>query len=158
MPARKYPLDPLATVREQHVDEATRALAAAVRAREAAERAAQAARAEEERAAAQAQAVRDAERGKLEQGQLTAADLQRADAWGFAVAEEKRRLQEHAARAAQAETEARAGETRGRAEVSTRKADAEVVEKDRAKWTEQVRKDALGREEEEAAEAWRPKG
>jgi YscO-like protein len=157
MAARKYPLDPLAKLREQHVDAATRELAAAVRARETAEQRTRLAEREKATAEEKARAVRQAERAKLDGGELTAADLQRADAWGVAVAEENKRLEERVARAAATESAARTGEAEQRATVATRKADAEVVEKDRAKWTEQARKEALGREEEEAEEAWRPK-
>lgn len=157
MAAKKYPLDPLAKLREQHVDAAMRELAEAVREREAAERKARAAEEEQERAAARALEMREAERAKLERGELKVADLMRADAWGVAVAEEKRRLEAHVERATVAESEARAGEAEQRTVVAARKADAEVIEKDRAKWTEQARKDALLREEEEAGEAWRPK-
>jgi YscO-like protein len=157
MAARKYPLDPLAKLREQHVDEASRELAAAARARETAEQRTRLAEREKDAAEESARAVREAERAKLEGGELTVADLQRADAWGVAVAEETKRLEERVARAITAESEARTGEAQHRTTVATRKADAGVVEKDRAKWTEQARKDALGREEEEAEEAWRPK-
>ena len=158
MASRKYPLDPLAKLREQHVDDATRELAAAVRTREAAEQRTRAAATEKERAEERARAVREAERTKLEQGELKVADLQRADAWAIAAAEEKRRLEEHVERAREAETHARTGEGQRRAEVATTKADADVVNKDRAKWTERERKDALVREEEEAGEAWRKRG
>jgi hypothetical protein len=157
MAAKKYPLDPLAKLREQHVDAATRELADAVRAREAAERRARAAKEEQEQAEARARAVQAAEQAKLERGELKVADLMRADAWGVAVAEEKRRLDADVERATTAASEARAGEAERRTVVAARKADAEVIEKDRAKWTEQARKDALVREEEEAGEAWRPK-
>ncbi len=157
MAARKYPLDPLAKLREQHVDEATRELAAAVRARETAEQHARQAESDERAAEERARVVREAERAKLEGGELTVADLLRADAWGVAVAAEKDRLAARVERAVTAESEARTGEAQQRTTVAARKADAEVVEKDRANWTEQVRKDTLGREEEEGVEAWRPK-
>lgn len=157
MAAKKYPLDPLVKLREQHVEEATRELGAAVRAREVAEHRTRAAKDEERRAEERAKTVRQGEQAKLEAGQLTVADLQRADAWAFAAAEEKRVLEAQVQRAAEAEAEARSGETRQRDVVASRKADAEVVEKDKAKWTERTRKDALAKEEEEATEAWRPK-
>ncbi len=157
MAARKYPLDPLAKLREQHVDEATRELAEAVRAREAAEQRTRLAERDKATAEERARLVREAERAKLEGGELKVADLQRADAWGVAVEEEQKQLAERVARASAVESEARTGEAQQRATVATRKADAQVVEKDRAKWTEKVHKDAQAREEEEAQEAWRPK-
>ena len=157
MAARKYPLDPLAKLREQHVDEATRELAEAVRAREAAEQRTRLAEREKATAEERARLVREAERAKLEGGELKVADLQRADAWSVAVDEEQKQLAERVARASAVESDARTGEAQQRATVATRKADAQVVEKDRAKWTEKVHKDAQAREEEEAQEAWRPK-
>jgi len=157
MAARKYPLDPLAKLREQHVDEATRELAEAVRAREAAEQRTRLAERERATAEERARLVREAERAKLEGGELKVADLQRADAWSVAVDEEQKQLAERVARASAVESDARTGEAQQRATVATRKADAQVVEKDRAKWTEKVHKDAQAREEEEAQEAWRPK-
>jgi len=157
MAARKYPLDPLAKLREQHVDEATRELAEAVRAREAAEQRTRLAERERATAEERARFVREAERAKLEGGELKVADLQRADAWSVAVDEEQKQLAERVARASSVESDARTGEAQQRATVATRKADAQVVEKDRAKWTEKAQKDAQAREEEEAQEAWRPK-
>ena len=157
MAARKYPLDPLAKLREQHVDEATRELAEAVRAREAAEQRTRLAERERATAEERARLVREAERAKLEGGELKVADLQRADAWSVAVDEEQKQLAERVARASAVESDARTGEAQQRATVATRKADAQVVEKDRAKWTEKAQKDAQAREEEEAQEAWRPK-
>ena len=108
--------------------------------------------------------ARDRERAKDYAGALAALRTARqgqtlatADAWSVAVDEVQKQLADRVARASAVESEARTGEAQQRATVATRKADAQVVEKDRAKWTEKVHKDAQAREEEEAQEAWRPK-
>ncbi len=157
MTSKKYPLDPLVKVRAQAVDTATRALAESIRAREAAERRERVAEDEKRRAEEDACALREAERAKLEQGELKVVDLMRADAWGVAVEAEHERLEQQVQRASEEVRQACAGEGAARAGVASRKAEAEIVEKDRAKWQGRVRREADARQEEEAAEVWRPK-
>ena len=153
----KYALEPLAQLRDRKVDEAARALAGAVGEREAAE--VERARAEQARAGHE-RAVRGAcadEQQALERGELTAADLARADAWQIRVAAERASHDASLARARDVEGRARAKEQGAREQVASRRADAEVVANDRARWQEEQRKRAEARDEEAAAEGRRPK-
>jgi hypothetical protein len=157
MRPRKYPLEPLARVRQMGVDGAARDAAAAVRAREEAsgrrQQAEQSRTAHDERA----RAVRDAERNALERGALTAADLSRALDWEVRVTAECATLARAEESARSEESNAMANEQAARAELAHKKAESEVVEKDRAKWRERERARAEAKEEEAAAEAWRPR-
>jgi colicin import membrane protein len=153
----RYALEPLAKIREERVDEAVRGLAKAVASRESAERGRRAAEAQRTGHEESAARARDAERGALERGELRVEDLARAGEWELRVAAEREALLAAEERARVAAREALAKEQGAMGEVATRKADAEVVEKDRARWAEGQRKRALAREEEEAAEAYRPK-
>jgi len=157
MASKKYPLDPLLKVREKEAERATRALADAVRAREDAERAKRAAEEAKQRAEDEARAIREAEDAKLAGGELKVADLMRGDAWAAGVATEHERLDAQVATAARSLDEARTGEGRAKADMTSRKADVDVVEKDRGKWQDRGRREADARDEQEAAEAWRPK-
>ncbi len=157
MPGRKYPLDPLVKLRERKVDDATRELAGAVSARHAAERkrlAAEEARAQADDAA---KAAREKERAELEDGALRAGDLQRAQAWEFGVAEERKRLTQHVTTAEQGEAAARKTEAEKQTDLAAREADAEVVEKDKERFAQREKTRELAKEEEAAVEAWRPR-
>jgi hypothetical protein len=154
---QKYPLDPLKRLREDRADGAARELGAKVRVREGAEAdkaRAEAKRLEAEQAATQARA---AERAALERGELKVADLARQDAWSVAVQMEKRTLEQAAAAAEQKAQLARSEETAARVVLGEKKAEAEVLVRDQSRWTDAQRKAREAAEEEEAAEAWRPK-
>jgi hypothetical protein len=152
----RYPLEPLARLREKKVDEATQALAGAVATRAKAEEAR--ARAEQRRAAQESKvaAVRDEERAALAHGELRAADLARAGAWEIAVAAEREQLDATVKSAQGKERAARDAEAGAKQSVASRQADADAVEKDRARWHEHARKRDEAKEEEAASEAWRP--
>jgi hypothetical protein len=153
----KYPLEPLARLRAQKVDEAARVLAGAVTTRETAERVRLGA---EQRRASQeeeAKGVRDVEAEELLRGDLRVADLARAGAWEVRVASEQEKLALALTRAREEEGKAREGEKEARESVAAKRADAEVVEKDAARWREGVRKRAETKEEDAASEAWRRK-
>jgi YscO-like protein len=153
----KYPLESLLGVREAQVDDATSSLGNAVRAREEAERErarAEAARVEHERLAEE---KRTSERQALQEGQLTVADLARNDAWEFGVHAQASQLAQQAAVATKKVDDARTGEDRARDALAAKKADADVVDKDKARFVERQNKRALAVEEELAEEAWRPK-
>jgi hypothetical protein len=157
MTRAKYPLEPLAKVRAHATSAQAAELAKAVRERtraEAERRAADAARA---RAEASASEVRAREGEALSRGQLTVADLARGDAWEARVRAEGAALFEDVARAAEGEAAASDQETHARAELAQRRADADVVEKDRARFDQGQRRREEAREEEGAEEAWRPK-
>ena len=157
MAPKKYPLDPLRKVRDAAVDRASRALGDAVRDREGAERRKRSAEQEARRAEEEAQAIAEAERAKLERGELRVADLARADAWAVAASAEKERLAHQVKVADDTLRGARGAERAAQADVAGRKADADVVEKDRAKWKAAQERAAEARAEEEAAEVWRQK-
>ena len=156
MPAPRYPLEPLVTVRGRKVEAAVQGLADAVRSRETAEGAR---RASEERRDAHdraAEAVRGQEREALGRGELRAADLLAAGAWEARMRAETSAMATAVERARGAEAAAREAEGGARGQVATRKADAQVVDEDRDRWLEGQRKKAEAQEEEEAAEAYRP--
>jgi hypothetical protein len=153
MSGRKYPLDPLIKLRERQVDEATRDLAKAVDARQAAERKRAAAEAEKVRAEQRAKATRSEEREALERGELSVADLMRAQAWELGVAEEQKKLGQQVAIAAQGEQKARVEEDGARTSLASREADAEVVEKDKERFVTRERQREIAKEEEAAQEA-----
>jgi len=153
----RYPLEPLVEVRKRAADVATRRLSGAVKTREAATRArhaAEEARGEHERASSR---VREAERCALERGELRAADLARAETWGLRVAADHARLSEGVERARATEARASDAHLEAQAGASSRRAEADVVAKDRARWEDQRRKSAEARDEEAASEGWRPK-
>jgi hypothetical protein len=152
----RYALEPLATVRKQKVDDAVRALAAAVTGREGAER--DRLSAETRRVAHEADAarIRAVERDALERGELRAGDLASADGWELRVATERAGLVAAVQQTCAAEAEACRTEHQAQEEVAARRADADLVEKDRARWSAGRRKHLEAREEEDAAEAYRP--
>jgi hypothetical protein len=152
MSGRKYPLDPLAKLRHRQVEAATQELAKTVKGRQEAERRREAAEGAAERAAAGARELRDEERAALEDGGLRAADLQRGQAWELGVEEERRRLEQQVAVAAQAERKAATAEAGARDALAAREADAEVVEKDKERFVTRERRRELAKEEENAAE------
>lgn len=153
----RYPLEPLAKLREDQADAAVRGLAEAVSVRHSAERhrlAAEQRRDDHEEAAAR---VREAEGEALARAELRVADLARAGAWETRVASEGESMASQLERAREAETSARDAEVAARGEVTTRKAGAEVVGADRMRWRDALRKVADAKEEEAAEEAFRRK-
>lgn len=155
MPTPKYPLKPLLEHRERKVDDATAELGQAVRARESAEDAKR--HAEEERRVAEekARAIRENEAQKLVNGELSVADLARADAWSFAAQNEQQRLESLVNSADTKVAAARSVETAKRGDLATSMADRDVVAKDEARFVDRSKKKALALEEEAAEEAYR---
>jgi hypothetical protein len=151
----KYPLDPLLDLREKRKDEAGAALAGAVAARTQAEEAATRAAGARQSAEQTAAVTRSREAKALEDGALTAADLQRAGAWEQRVESERLALMKKEEEARAAEAAAREQEAGARGELAARDADVEVVAKDRARHLERLRREAEAKAEEEASEAWR---
>jgi hypothetical protein len=135
-------------LRERQVEGATGDLAQAVSAREKAERAREMAENALERSDEAAERLRDAERRALEEGELRAGDLHRAEAWEMGVAAERTKLAQSVATTESAEAGARAKEEEACAALATREADAKVVEKDKERWDERVRRRELAKEEE----------
>lgn len=152
----RYALEPLASLRRDQADGAVRGLAAAVAARDVQERQRRSAEQRRSEHDARASEVRDAEQEALARGELRAADSARGDAWEVRLAAERAAMTADVERRKSAEEQARSAEGLARAELVAREADAGVIEKDRARWTEQQRLQREAREEEEAAEAYRP--
>lgn len=153
----QYPLEPLADVRERQVEGAVRGLATAVSQREAAASRARAVERAAESHAAAVDRAKDAEREALGRGELTAADLAHAHAWELRVEAERAALAAEQQRARAAESAASDAEVRSREELARRRADADVVAKDRARWETAQQKRADAREEEAMTEAFRQK-
>lgn len=158
MAKAKYPLEKLLELREKRVDEAASSLAGAVRTRETAEQAQARAEAEKRAAHEAADQLRRTETRALEQGTLSAADLQRAHAWEIRVETDQRALARQVEAAEERTGQAREGEVAAQQDLGQKKGDAKVVTEDRARFAERERRVALAKEEEEAAEAWRPRG
>jgi hypothetical protein len=153
----RYPLEPLAKLREDQVDTAVGGLAAALARRGAAERERRAAEQRQDAHEEAAAQVREAEHDALARGELHAADLARAGAWEARVASEREALAANVGRALGGEAQARAAERTSQEEVAARQAAAEVVAADRARWDEALRKKAETKEDEAAEEAFRPR-
>lgn len=153
----QYPLEPLANVRERQVDDAVRGLATAVSQREDASRRARAVEHVAESHAAAVDRTKHAEREALGRGELTASDLAHAHAWELRVEAERAALAAEQQRARAAESAASDAEARSRGELARRRADADVVAKDRARWETAQQKRADAREEETMTEAFRQK-
>lgn len=153
----KYPLKTLAEERRRRVDEAARALAETLRERDAAARARRAAELRCEEHERVTERARETERAALARGELHAADLARAEAWASRVATERGALMLHAEAARAREVEVSECERKARATLALRKADAQVVTNDHARWKAAQRKAVEVKDEEASAEAWRPK-
>jgi hypothetical protein len=152
----KYPLEPLAELRDKKVDEAALDLAVATRARAAAQRKKLASEQKCEAHGAAAAHVRGAESLALARGELRVADLAHAEAWEARIAAERDALVSDVDRACAEEAGARVREKRALDDVASRKAEAQLVTKDRARWQEVLRKRADAKDEEASSEAWRP--
>jgi hypothetical protein len=151
----RYPLEPLARLREDQVEAAVRGLAAAVAGRGAAEDARRTAEHRRDAHAEAAALVRESERLALRRGELHAGDLARAGAWEARVASEHEAMASEVRRALGAEAQARDAERKAQRETASRKADAEAVATDQARWHDALRKKGEAREEEAAEEAFR---
>lgn len=158
MPTKRYPLEPLARLRQERLDGAERALAAAIRARTAAERAGVEARRAHAEQRAKAVAAQDAEHDALVRGELRAVDLARSGAWALRSDAEAARLAAAVLHAKAVEERARAAEERARAAATACAANAQVVSTHQARWQGAERAARERADEEAAVEAWRPKG
>jgi len=157
MRPRRYPLEPLAELRAGQVDAAVRGLATAVAAHDAAERDRRTAERVRDDHAAVAAGVRAAEREALARGELRVGDLAVAGAWEVRIASEGQAMASAVDRTRGVETRARDAEQGAQGTVAARKADAEVVVADRARWQDALRKKVEAKEEEAAEEAFRRK-
>ncbi|HLK40174.1 MAG TPA: hypothetical protein VKU41_25640 [Polyangiaceae bacterium] len=151
-----YPLATLAKLRRDKVDEAARLLSTATCELE--RRVAERTRAERRRddLEREVEGVQRVERDALDRGDLSAADLARADAWGSRVAGERDVLAADAERARTAEQQALDRRDATCVDLRSRRAEARSVDVHRERWEERARNDAEKCEEVESAEAWRP--
>jgi|SRR5579883_1381549 len=152
----KYPRASLAEVRKVQVERAARRLTGAAGDRDDAERRRLAVERREDAHAAAAGDVREAERAALARGELTVADLVRADAWETRVAAERAAIAAEVDRARGDEARAADVERVARDDLARRDAEAQVVARDRARWQQASLKQAEKREEEASLEGWRP--
>ena len=150
----KYPLEPLREHRDRHVEAATVELGDAVRAREAAAEAKARAEAERREAEARAAAVRSVELERLESGELSVADLARGQAWEHAAGTELADLGRAVSRADDRVAAALDAEGHARLELARKKADLDVVAKDKVRFEDGVRRAGEAAEEEAAEEVF----
>lgn len=151
MAAKKHPLTPLHTLREETAEAAARALGEARRLEDAARRDEMLARERAARTKAEDAAVRANEHAALVDGQLRVADMLMGARWEIA-AEDRRLEAERAAIEASLARRARERESEeGRAKTAAAQADADAVQRllDQAKAVERAKADAAA---EEAAE------
>ena len=152
----KYPLEPLAELRDTIVDQAMNGVAAAARALALAEQKRRVAEEGRSAHAARVERIRRTEAEALERGELCVAHLGHADAWETRVMAEDSALAADVDRARGEESTARAAERRARDALAAREADARVVANDRARWDGAMQRAAETRDEEASLEAWRP--
>jgi hypothetical protein len=157
MAKEKYPLEPLSRLRQARLEGASRELAAAVRARSSAEQARADAQRACERHRQASDDVKSAERAALGRGDLSAADLARAEAWAARVEVEADALSSRVEQARRVESQARESEERARAGTGARAAEARVVSEHEERWREAQRAKAERVDEEASVEAWRSK-
>jgi hypothetical protein len=155
--AGAYPLEALLDLREQKVEATTAELADAVRHRERAASERRSAEIAARRAAEDAADKRVLEQEALLRGELKVADLARFSTWEVAVQAEQHGLAARVEQATEEERRAKDAEERSRSELAQRKADADVVDKDRSRYLDQMRKRIEAKEEEDAVDtvAWR---
>jgi hypothetical protein len=152
----KYPLEPLAGLREKKADAAVSELAEAARKRMAAEAKRRAAQQRVETHDLAAERVRGGEREALARGELRVLDLARANDWEMQMAAQRGSLASALSGARLDEVDAGSREDRARRQVASTKAEAQVVVNDRQRWRETRHKHEEANEEEASSEAWRP--
>jgi len=152
MSRAKYRLEPLAQARRASVEKASRALAEATANRQTAELARTRVELEAERARAEVLRIRSEERGP--EKILRAEDLVASDTWEIRAETERLQRERRLEVAKANESKEALREAAARAVVEKRQAEAQVVEKDRARFEIREAKEAEARQEVEADEAW----
>lgn len=150
-----YPLQALLELREREVEDGAAELARAVAERERAAEERRAAEGERRRAEDEDRRVRASIGGALLRGELRVADLAQADAWEKGASARHAALSARVDRATDGERAAVEEEGTSRVRLAERQAAADVVDKDRSRHIERVRKRIEAKEEEFASEAWR---
>jgi hypothetical protein len=157
MPTAKYPLELLGRLRKQEADEAARDLATAAGTRDAAE--------SERRLAADRRDAHERDGARLRafeilalaRGGLRVADLAQAQSWEVAFEAERRKLTSSARESQAAAAAALDAVRRFQSRASLCLAKAELVARDRTRWSEAQRKVHEALDEEASFEAWRLK-
>ena len=152
----KYPRKIVLEHRERLAEDAKADLARAVREREARERAKAQATEEAARANAARAKVREDEDARLARGELSAWDLAQRGAWELRAEAEAEALRKKVADLGGLYDVGREQERAALLSLATRKADVDVLEKDRERHQASERKKAEAREEGAAAEVVRP--
>lgn len=151
----KYPLEPLVEMRATEVEEATLALAAATRAREASAARLAEAEASAERFLADTDAVVQREAIALASGVLRAGDLAQGEAFKVGATLEHRKHRDAIDAAAAALARSTKAEDEARAHLAERKASAEAVARHRAGFEANARRVQAAKDEEAADEVSR---
>ena len=151
---KKYTLEPLRELRHDRVAELSRAVGVAQAAHLAAREAAFAARQLREAEQARALAVRQAERQRLEAGEVLVADLQQGERYWVGASERALGLLKNEVGAEQKAATAADGEHRARGELAQARADAEALDRHHARFAAEQRRSADLAEEEAQLDRW----
>lgn len=154
MASRRYPLEPLRRMRADEVDAKAKDLAEAARNRAAAEAERCSLEKAHEVLVAKTEGELDAERKRLEAGELRIEDLQRNALYRIRVEQEKASSSEAIAAAREAESRAHEVEASRREELARKKAEAEALLRDRERWVKNEERRAAAREDEAAEEVF----
>lgn len=157
---KRYSLEDLRRLREQHLRDQTERVAVQVRRVAAAERAAEQASRARLSTQQQLRTARSEHAARLDDGQATALDLARQAAWETEIA---RQLEQAHARERQAMAKLaseKQQEVSSRAELAAKEAELKAVERHKAAWASAVSRAEELEIEEQALEAWgaRPRG
>ena len=154
MPRRRFTLKPLQVLREQQAElrreqlgDTTRALKTAAEQRGVAEQ-----RVQVERSVAQR--LLAAERQRLEDGQVSVAELQRAGDFSRGAEQRARVLEQRAEAARRAEKERRAEQERARQALAEAEAQRAALDKHRERFDREQLREAELAEDEASAEVW----
>ena len=156
MPKPVYPRKSVLEHRERIADGAVEALARGVRERESVEREKAQAEADRIRTLTAAEELRENERAALARGELKASDLAQKGAWEMRAEAEARAMDLRVAETEKKLHDAVRAEAVALTVVANKKADADVLVKDRERFHAEAQKRADASEEEAAVEAYRP--
>jgi len=157
VPKKTYPREAFRLIRDDAEDVAARELGRSIQGEARAQQALVTAEQHAAQEAARTAAILGAEREALDEGALTARDLERAMAFRVGADDRQRRLDAAKEQAALAEAHAHERTLADQQKLVLARADNKVMERDKEKWDEAQKRATLAREEEDAEEAWRKK-
>lgn len=153
MPARsRYPLDALLRRRKELQDDKARALAERMRESAAASQHRRRAEAAEQEHRDAVEQTEQSECARIDDGAANVQDLLAMQAWEIAQQAQAEVLRQQVERAAEAARQASAKEGQARGALATAQAEADVVDQDRQRFTEALRKQEQARSDEDAEE------